>query len=246
GQDLAKLAYGTADRCGDGEPDPGEVCDDGNDVPTDACTDTCQPATCGDGIVWEGVEECDDGNRIATDDCDDECRLPVCGDGRLGGAEQCDDGNEIPDDGCTGCMIDPVFCGAGGLRAFVEYDDPSSTATAAGTMRIGYPADVSIPGTGPLRGPVVNASTASNATFLPRDADTDADGVDDAVEIVFAQATAAWPVGSFARIDFTCAPETPVLGPDFTCRLLSASDLFSNAVDPAALTCAIVGLEPIP
>jgi len=246
GRDLAKLAYGSADRCGDGALDPGEACDDGNDVATDACTDTCRPATCGDGIVWQDVEECDDGNLFPTDGCDASCRLPVCGDGIVAGGEECDDGNAVPDDGCTECRIDPVYCGAGGLRAFVDYDDPSSTAAAAGTIQVKYPAAISIPGSGPLRGPVVNTSSAGNATFLPRDADTDADGVDDAVEVVFALANDPWPVGSFASIDFTCAAGTPVLAPDLPCRLLSASDLFSNALDPAALRCAVVDLEPIP
>jgi cysteine-rich repeat protein len=45
--------------CGDSFPDPGEECDDGNDVDTDGCID-CVAATCGDGIVRAVVEECDD------------------------------------------------------------------------------------------------------------------------------------------------------------------------------------------
>ncbi|MFY0535322.1 DUF4215 domain-containing protein [Nannocystis pusilla] len=47
--------------CGDGQLDPGEQCDDGNDDDADACRSDCQPATCGDGVVQRGVEECDDG-----------------------------------------------------------------------------------------------------------------------------------------------------------------------------------------
>jgi len=247
GDELARLAFGSGDRCGNGELDPGEGCDDGNSVPTDSCTDVCLPARCGDAIVWDGVEECDDGHAVATDDCDNTCRLPVCGDGIVAGAEQCDDGNAVPDDGCTDCLLDPVLCGAGGLRAIVEYSDPNQTAAAAGTMRISYPpGDVSIPGSGPLRGPVVNVSAASGATFLPRDADTDSDGTDDAVEIVFALASDAWPPGPFAQIDFTCSEGAPVLVPDFQCRLLNASDLFSNAIDPAALRCGVASLEALP
>jgi cysteine-rich repeat protein len=46
-----------------------ELCDDGNDIDTDACTNACEPATCGDGIVHEGVEECDDGNQVDGDGC---------------------------------------------------------------------------------------------------------------------------------------------------------------------------------
>ena len=50
--------------CGDGEAPArlGEICDDGNEIDTDACTNRCRNG-CGDGTVWEGNEECDDGNR---------------------------------------------------------------------------------------------------------------------------------------------------------------------------------------
>ena len=45
--------------CGDGIVGDAEACDDGNDVDTDGCTSQCEPAYCGDGYVWEGVEVCD-------------------------------------------------------------------------------------------------------------------------------------------------------------------------------------------
>lgn len=48
--------------CGNGRLDPGEECDDGNTVDTDACTSVCQNARCGDGAVQQGVELCDGGN----------------------------------------------------------------------------------------------------------------------------------------------------------------------------------------
>ena len=35
----------------DGNLDEGEVCDDGNEVNDDACTNSCRMARCGDGIV---------------------------------------------------------------------------------------------------------------------------------------------------------------------------------------------------
>jgi cysteine-rich repeat protein len=51
--------------CGNGFLEPGEACDDGNRDNTDSCPDdpstggTCQPAACGDGHLYQGVEECD-------------------------------------------------------------------------------------------------------------------------------------------------------------------------------------------
>ncbi len=38
-------------NCGNGTVDPGEECDDGNELDTDECTNICRTAVCGDGIV---------------------------------------------------------------------------------------------------------------------------------------------------------------------------------------------------
>jgi cysteine-rich repeat protein len=250
GRDLATVTYGEPRPpvvCGDGNIEAGEDCDDGNAIATDACTDTCQNARCGDGIVWEGVEECDDGNTVSTDGCD-ACHLPVCGDGVRAGSEECDDGNDIPDDGCTNCAFDPVLCGAGGMRATVTYADPQTTNAAAGIMLLEYPPAVGIPGSGPatsVRQRVTNLSGASSPVFLVSDVDTDADATDDAVRIVFGT-SGAWPTGPFTEVRFDCTSGTPVRAPDFQCRFLDASDAFSNAIDPALLVCAVAQLQPIP
>ena len=45
-----------------------EACDDGNQVETDACLNTCVIASCGDGQVQAG-EACDDGNEDDGDGC---------------------------------------------------------------------------------------------------------------------------------------------------------------------------------
>ena len=63
--------------CGDGVVDPGEACDDGNDVATDDCLNDCTAASCGDGAVWDGVEACDDGNATDGDACSTRCRVNV-------------------------------------------------------------------------------------------------------------------------------------------------------------------------
>lgn len=47
--------------CGDGVVLGGEVCDDGNMVNMDGCTNVCMVLVCGDSVVQSG-EVCDDGN----------------------------------------------------------------------------------------------------------------------------------------------------------------------------------------
>ena len=58
--------------CGDGQVDPGEFCDDGNDINDDDCRNDC--TACGDGVI-NGGEECDDGNMIDDDDCSNTCEV---------------------------------------------------------------------------------------------------------------------------------------------------------------------------
>jgi cysteine-rich repeat protein len=61
--------------CPNGVVELGEQCDDGNRNDNDACRNNCRSASCGDGVVWLGVEECDDGNTSNTDSCTNMCML---------------------------------------------------------------------------------------------------------------------------------------------------------------------------
>lgn len=97
-----------ASTCGDGHLQPGEACEDGNQIAGDGCDAYCQPEVgtrrCGNGIV-EADEGCDDGNLHNDDGCDADCTLQpwdhACGDGILDAGETCDDGNLRDGDGCS-------------------------------------------------------------------------------------------------------------------------------------------------
>ncbi|MGK0357958.1 MAG: cysteine-rich repeat protein, partial [Bradymonadia bacterium] len=69
-------------RCGDGNVDPAEGCDDGGGVAGDGCD-----AQCAVEPGWTCAEVC----------------APLCGDGQLVGDEECDDANDIAMDGCDAC-----------------------------------------------------------------------------------------------------------------------------------------------
>ncbi|MFC1641252.1 DUF4215 domain-containing protein [Myxococcota bacterium] len=77
-------------ECGNGELEPGELCDDGNTEDDDGCAEDCQTqdpdyvcltpgeecvraALCGNGIL-EGKEICDDSNTQDGDGCAENCR----------------------------------------------------------------------------------------------------------------------------------------------------------------------------
>ncbi len=98
----ASCADATISVCGNGVIEAGEMCDDGNPMPGDGCSGTCQiePSfTCpnvGKPCVYSLVR--------------------VCGDGMIEGDEACDDGNMVSGDGCSStCDVEQGFsCGAGG------------------------------------------------------------------------------------------------------------------------------------
>jgi cysteine-rich repeat protein len=99
---------GGTPSCGNGVTESGEDCDDGNSSNTDACTNACVTAVCGDGYVRTGVEDCDDQNSATTDSCI-SCVSARCGDGYIrSGVEQCDGGGSCS----AGCQI--VTGGGGG------------------------------------------------------------------------------------------------------------------------------------
>ncbi len=63
--------------CGNGNPETGEQCDDGNQLSGDGCSAICELETslsCGNGIVEAG-EQCDDGNNLDSDGCTYLCQI---------------------------------------------------------------------------------------------------------------------------------------------------------------------------
>jgi hypothetical protein len=80
----------------------GEDCDDNNASNTDACTNECTWASCGDGCTCttnraladelSGAEEYDDAGESSN--CNSDCALADCGDNKLNvtRGEECDDG----------------------------------------------------------------------------------------------------------------------------------------------------------
>jgi cysteine-rich repeat protein len=231
GQRLARLAYSS--ECGNGITDPGEECDDGNDDPTDSCN-ACKLPRCGDGIPQPG-EECDDGNQFAGDDCDNQCHRPVCGDGVKAGNEECDDGNADSTDGCDQCR-QVVICGGSGLVATIAVSEGN-----VGGLRntVKYPAGLDIPGSGPeTDGSRVVDLTGLTAPAAVVDTDTNADGIDDTVRIVYALIGGAeFGPGPFAEIHFDCAAGTPIARSSFVCTVEQASDPGGNR--RTDLTCSV-------
>ena len=254
GETMARDFYGAtpAQRktlCGNGFLDLGEECDDGNTDPTDACTNTCQIARCGDGIVEVGVEQCDDGNRVNDDACSNMCTRTSCGDGIVQVGEECDDGNTIPNDGCTDCMLDPVPCNADGLDARVCLGKTQATAQQISgvTVDLSYPASLSIPGSGLAASVRQRVMDLTGGVGLAQVADRDVngDGVDDTLRTVYATTSPKTvPFGPFELIHFDCPAGTLVRAHDLLCTIPDASDSLGGTIDPASLPLCLVGVAP--
>ncbi len=117
-------AVGHPSPCGNGMLDPGEECDDGNQIPGDGCDPNCTLSGCGNGVVSAG-EECDDGNTVGGDGCDATCHRE-CGNGLPNPGEECDDGNQIAGDGCDpNCTL--TRCGNGVLTPGEQCDAGAAT-----------------------------------------------------------------------------------------------------------------------
>jgi MYXO-CTERM domain-containing protein len=95
--------------------DPGEECDDGNNVDGDGCSSECESErepSCGDDNLDPG-EECDDGNNVDGDGCSSECEEEEeepCddedGDGVCDEDDRCP-GTELPEDVPTSGVLNP-------------------------------------------------------------------------------------------------------------------------------------------
>jgi len=121
--------------CGNYIVNPGEQCDDGNNVDHDGCSATCQvEGFCGNSVIEPG-EECDDGNFTQGDGCTADCQTEVgCGNGRLEVGEECDDDNLTDGDGCDALCTDEVpgaLCG-NGIHEVGEGCDDGNTASGDG------------------------------------------------------------------------------------------------------------------
>ncbi len=121
-------------QCGDGQEDPGEICDDGNTDNGDGCSAECTSEEgpsprCGDG-VRDPLEGCDDGNSAAGDGCSPSCTLESCQNGALDPGEDCDDGNAINNDACPNDCTLPT-CGNNVIEPPEECDPPGTSACDA-------------------------------------------------------------------------------------------------------------------
>ena len=80
-------------KCGNGEMELGEACDDKNKTDGDGCAKDCKTV---------------ESNFICPEPGSPCVRVQVCGDKKITGNETCDDGNQRAGDGCdTGCHIEP-------------------------------------------------------------------------------------------------------------------------------------------
>jgi cysteine-rich repeat protein len=119
----------TAPYCGNSTADPGEECDDGNTVDTDACNNNCQVTDgCGDGNLDAG-EECDDNNLMSSDGCSSTCHVELtCPTGSTAVTVSNATSFAIPDATPAGISSPVAIAGAGAVtKVIVRIDGITHT-----------------------------------------------------------------------------------------------------------------------
>jgi cysteine-rich repeat protein len=85
---------GGVSLCGNGIVDPGEECDDANNIDGDGCSATCKFEFCGDNIINNDWEECETDSDCETNQVCNDCLcedIPEkCGNGELDPGEECE------------------------------------------------------------------------------------------------------------------------------------------------------------
>jgi len=158
------------ETCGNGVLDPGEDCDDDNNVSGDGCSATCVGEYCGNGVS-DPSEACDDGMHCtdgttsctSAGDCtgigDGSCATrdgtgcsatcasdETCGNDVVDPGEDCDDGGTTADDGCSAtCTAE--FCGNNTTDGVETCDDGNTTDSGNGCSAICQRNDVCGDGT---------------------------------------------------------------------------------------------------
>ncbi len=117
--------------CGNGNVEPPEVCDDGNQRSGDGCNGSCSSdESCGNGII-ELDEECDDSDPTHCDQV--LCVRVRCGNGIVEPGEVCDDGDDLPGNGCSFDCKSNETCGNGTIDYFAgEQCDDKNTRNVDG------------------------------------------------------------------------------------------------------------------
>jgi cysteine-rich repeat protein len=233
GEELAAAIYGKPTECGNGIPEAGELCDDGDLEDGDGCDSNCTPTGCGNGVTT-APEECDDANALGTDACID-CVAAVCGDGFVrAGVEVCGD---APPDACANPS--PATCPTGdctpaGTRRTlsVAFGAPPGAEVGGLTVRLDYPeAKVRIPGFAEeqnVRNRVVIVASGGLSSRNDRDYE---------VEVQTAGTSALAP-GTFFTVEFDdCDGSAAPSADEHACTVVGASDPDGNAL--ANVTCSV-------
>jgi len=133
----------------------------------------------------------------------------------------------------------------------LDYNEQVLGGISAIHVRLNYPPPLVIPGTGTattVRQRVTNLMGAGSTVSGINDRDTNANGVDDALELDARKTTGAVSPGAVFRVLYDCPDGTSVAPGSLSCVLSQATDLsgFPFSPEQAALIGCTITLDPAP
>ncbi len=138
-----------------------------------------------------------------------------------------------------------VTCTAAGVnvRVVVPYDTVGAPLLSGIRLQVHYPGTVSLPN---ISGPFVDGSrftdlTGSSSPFIVgQDVDTNADTVEDTLDLLYGVTGTTFPAGDLVRVLFDCSAGSAISPANFQCMVLSASDQVGNDVpNPTSIPCSV-------
>ena len=128
----------------------------------------------------------------------------------------------------------------------MPYDQSPAPPLSGIRLRVAYPSPVSIPtipGTAFVDPSRLFDLTNGGGSLVAQDLDTNGNGVEDTIDVIYFVTGTVFGPGNFADAVFDCSPGSMLRPSEFACAVVGASDRVGNDIpNPQLVPCAVTDL----